>query len=347
MSDEKWLRDGLADAVPAPPETPGRAAAAESRARRTRRRTAAAAAVVGTAGVVVVVAVVAATLGSGDGATDPAGPTTAAEDVGPFDAPECPPTPAPEGGAVPGPADEPDPDAADAVPEGAVAVRLCQGIGTVLEEPADALVTDVDTLTALINDLEITGEPEMCRADLGPGYRLSFSYPDGGSFVVSSILYGCRNNVVGSTYRADSQAPLDGFVEMLRAQRSALGDPDQQPSAADLRCPDAADTPFGLEYESSVVARPEEMVAAIICLPGGERREIPPTDLEVLTADIAAHTSPASSGCSKGRQPAIIGRSAWRDTIMLGGTCGRYSVDADTEWIPSRESQAILDRLRR
>lgn len=214
MSDEKWLRDGLADAVPDPPETPGRAAAAESRARRTRRRTAAAAAVVGTAGVVVVVAVVAATLGTDDEATDPAAPATDGS-VAPVDVPDCPPVQ--EG---PDPMEGVDPNAPPSVPDGAVAVRLCQGPGTEIDVPDEPLLTDVQGLADLINDLPETGEPEMCTNELGPGYRLVFSYPDGSTFVVSSQQYGCRLNMVGSTYRSDADAPWDGFMERLDQQNA-------------------------------------------------------------------------------------------------------------------------------
>jgi hypothetical protein len=215
MSDEQWLRDGLVDAVPDPPEAPGRAAAAEDRARRTRRRTATAAALLGTAGVVAVVAVAVSVLGPADPGTDPAGPV-ASDTPAPADIPDCP--PAPEG-ASPDPMDEIDPSAPDAVPPGAQAVRLCQGPGTEIEVPDDPLLTDVQGLADLVNDLPKTGEPEMCTNELGPGYRLVFSYPDGSTFVVSSQQYGCRLNVVGSTYRSDADAPWEGFKERLKAQQ--------------------------------------------------------------------------------------------------------------------------------
>ena len=39
MTDENWLRDGLADAVPPPPASPDRAAGARAMARRARRTT--------------------------------------------------------------------------------------------------------------------------------------------------------------------------------------------------------------------------------------------------------------------------------------------------------------------
>lgn len=216
MSDEKWLRDGLADAVPDAPEAPERAAAAEARARRTRRRTATAAAVLGTAGVVVVVAVVATALGTDDSATDPAAPASNGS-VAPVDVPDCP--PAPEG-ASPDPMDEIDPSAPDAVPPGAQAVRLCQGPGTEIEVPDDPLLTDVQSLADLVNDLPETEAPEMCTNELGPGYRMVFSYADGSTFVVSSQQYGCRLNVVGSTYRSDADAPWDGFMARLDDQQN-------------------------------------------------------------------------------------------------------------------------------
>ncbi len=212
MSDEQWLRDRLSGAVPQPPEAPGRATAAQSRARRARRRTTAGA-VVGAAGVVAVVAALATTLGGSDGGAGPAGPA-ASDPAAPTDV-ACPPPPSEDS---PDPVDEIDPDAPGEVPAGATVVRLCQGVGMEIEVPEEALTTDVDGLVDLVNGLAETDEPQICTNDYGQGYRLVFGYPDGSTFVVSSQLYGCRLNVVGSTYRVDADAPIDGFTERLQLQ---------------------------------------------------------------------------------------------------------------------------------
>ena len=179
MSDEKWLRDGLADAVPEPPTNPDRARAAERLARRRRRTTALA--VLGSAGAVAAAAVLTVTLTSGG--DDPDDAVDTASD-GPAFVVDCPPIKLEKGGTAEGSEiDAPDPAAPSAVPEGATSARLCQGPGTTFDVPADALVTGVDDLVAAVNDLDVAGEPEVCTMDLGPGYRIAFGYDDGSTFV--------------------------------------------------------------------------------------------------------------------------------------------------------------------
>jgi hypothetical protein len=210
MSDDQWLRDGLADAVPEPPINPDRAHAAERLARRRRRTTSLA--VAGTAAAVVAGAVLAASLtrGGDDGGSDD--DLLVAE---PSPVVECP--PAPKDGAI-DPIDVPDPAAPDAVPEGATSARLCQGPGMEFQAPDAALVTDVEALVAAVNALEPTGPPEVCTLDLGPGYRIAFGYDDGSTFVVSGQLYGCHTLVVGSGYRTNPEAAEKEFRTLLRAQ---------------------------------------------------------------------------------------------------------------------------------
>jgi len=216
MSDEQWLREGLAGAVPEPPVNPGRAGAAERLARRRRRTTALG--VVGSVGAVAAAAVLTATLTSDGGGSD--------DDKTAADPPaavvvECPPIKVRDGVAEGTAIDQPDPDAPGAVPEGATSARLCQGPGTTFQVPDDALTTDIDSLVADINALAPSPEHEMCTSDLGPGYRIAFGYDDGSTFVVSGQLYGCHTLVVGSGYRSDPEAAQQAFLDRLRAQRAA------------------------------------------------------------------------------------------------------------------------------
>lgn len=141
-----------------------------------------------------------------DEANDPAGTPTS--NAAP---PECPPEPE-EG--KPDPIDEPDPDAPDAVPSGATSARLCQGVGTPVDGADTLLTTDVADLVDAINGLKTTPKPEMCTADMGPGYRLVFGYPDGSTFVVSGKTYGCRELVVGSGYRTPAPKALKEFQRL-------------------------------------------------------------------------------------------------------------------------------------
>ena len=62
MTDEQWLREGLADAVPEPPANPDRARSAERLARRRRRTTTLA--VLGSAGAVAAVSVLGVSVGT-------------------------------------------------------------------------------------------------------------------------------------------------------------------------------------------------------------------------------------------------------------------------------------------
>lgn len=214
MTDEQWLREGLADAVPEPPTNPDRAWDAERLARRRRRTTTLA--VLGSAGAVATVAAVGATLALGDGgpdrATDPA--------VGPSYVVECPSIEIGDDGIAEG-VDEPDPDAPAAVPEGATSARLCQGPGTVMDRlPDRALVSGVDRLVAAVNDLEVAPEDMACTADLGPGFRVAFGYDDESTFVVTGQLYGCRSVLVGSGYRLGADPIPRLFTDLLAEQRA-------------------------------------------------------------------------------------------------------------------------------
>ncbi len=211
MTDEQWLREGLADAVPPPPVNPDRARAAESLARRRRRTTALA--VVGTAGAVAAAAVLTATLaGSGEKDSDDKVATNTPPIV------ECPPIKIRQGVAEGSAIDRPDPDAPANIPDGATSARLCQGPGTTFDVPTDALTTDVEGLVTAINALAPAEEHAMCTMDLGPGYRIVFGYDDGSTFVVSGQLYGCHTLVVGSGDRAGAETAQQEFLTRLEAQ---------------------------------------------------------------------------------------------------------------------------------
>ena len=212
MRDEQWLREGLADAVPEPPANPDRARGAERLARRRRRTTGLA--VVGTAGAVGAAAVLTATLASGGGGKDD---DKAATD--PAAAVQCPPAEV-EGGVIEEAAiDRPDPDAPEAVPEGATSARICAGPGVSQASAVpDQPVSDVAAMVDAVNGLERTGPPEICTSDFGPGYRIAFGYDDGTRFVVSLKLYGCNEVVVGSGYRADARTLWADVTELVNGE---------------------------------------------------------------------------------------------------------------------------------
>lgn len=213
MSDEQWLRERLADAVPEPPINPDRARSAEKLARRRRRTTAAGA--LGVVGVIAGAAALTAALANGDGGRS--GDDQVAD---PPPVVECPPAKAKDG-VVQGTAiDQPDPSAPDAVPDGATSARICQGPGTTVEVSPDP-VPDATELAATINALLPTAPPEICPMDLGPGFRIVFGYADGSRFVVSVKLYGCQEVVVGSGYRTATQALTDALTAVSDLRQTA------------------------------------------------------------------------------------------------------------------------------
>ncbi len=337
MTDEQWLREGLADAVPEPPTNPDRARSAERLARRRRRTTTLA--VLGSAGAVAAAAVLAATLTSGGDDPDDAVDTTT---EGPAFVVDCPPIEVGKGGIAQG-VDEPDPNAPDAVPQGATSARLCQGVGTEYDVPEEALTTEVDDLVAAINDLDVTGEPEMCTMDLGPGYRIAFGYDDESSFVVSGQLYGCHTLVVGSSYRADPEAAQAAFLGLLAEQQRAGGETTAA-DPADLSC--SYDEP--LQPADYQVA----FTAAILCIDDGSdtqlSTEIDDADLELLVHDMATHQTTAVLRCgAEPPWPTIVGADDDGTAIPIPSECGTgfWRLPNGMAWMPSNDAVEILDQL--
>ncbi|WP_183096161.1 hypothetical protein [Nocardioides stalactiti] len=335
MSDEQWLREGLADAVPPPPINPDRAGAAERLARRRRRTTTLA--VIGSAAAVAAVAVLGTTLASG-GDDGPDRQIVAPDP--PADV-ECPFIEVGKGGIAQG-VDEPDPNLPDAVPEGATVARLCQGVGTAYDAPADALVTGVDDLVAAINDLDVSGPPEMCTMDLGPGYRIVFGYDDGSTFVVSGQLYGCHTLVVGSGYRADPEAAQAAFLGLLDEQQAAQGEPADDVDAADLSCTDAGgSTRQDLALEAAIVCIVDDSGATVSAA-------IDDADLDLLTHDMAVNQSAAVLKCALVPPfPTIVAAYDDGSTVTILSECGTsfWRLPNGMAWMPSEDARAILDGL--
>lgn len=330
MTDEDWLRAGLADAVPDPPGAPDRAASALARARRARRRTT----IVGGAGVALTLAVVGAIATLGDGQS----PDRAADEPpSPFDVAACPAEPVDALTQV-GP---------DHVPDGAVSVRLCDGGAVSIDVPQDALVTDVDEVAAAINELEIADPGRMCTADLGPGYQLVFDFADGTSVVAAGQLYSCRDVITNGVERTGADVPLERFIELLRKQREDL-EPPAPVDTSGIDCASTAGT-----TSAPTVGRPEDLVVASYCYEFDYEQwsevEIPTEDLQVLVADLTGRTDGerASISCAIGDAPAtkIVGVSAWADAVQFGTACddlNRLEM-AGATWSPA--SLDIVQRL--
>lgn len=323
--DDQWLRDGLAAAVPTPPEAADRARNATVKARRGRQ--ARVAGVLGVAAVVIAGAVAWNAGGDGsDRVADPAGPTTTT----------CPPDPADvESSKATG-------VAGDGLPLGATSARLCLGAGIPFDVPLDPLVTDVDDLTETINDLEAypaSGPDQACTLELGTGYQIVFGYPDGSTILVSGQPYGCASVVIGTDdYRAEPVIPRDRFVALLRKQRDAAEPPATAPTS-DLHCQGA--------LSMSPVGRAADITEAVYCADGpGPAIPIPVEDLAVLVADMQT-SGPIGNTTACFTPGRLVGQTAWGDTVQTSALCGgdRWAMEDDLAWSVSPASKAILDRL--
>lgn len=330
MTDDQWLRDTLGAAVPEPPAIPDRAAAARRRARLARRRTAAA--MVGGAAIVVAAVVVPLSLGgSGSPAPDPQAPTTSATA-----SVECPPP-------------DTEPTGPGTLPEGAVAVRLCDGPGLGFDEPDDALVTGVGELVRVVNAQEVTGAPGACESDLGTGYLLAFSYPDGTVRSVTGELYGCHQLVIGKTVRADPERPWEAFIGLLREQRS-----EATPATGLATRPSCEDPGFETGIDTSPVGRPADMRAAVLCArydTATQHRplevDVPPADLQVLLADREERDDLVAppKGCEQPVDLQLVGTTAWGDVTVAHLWCGLWSDERGGYWSLGAPAERIIDRL--
>lgn len=339
MTDEQWLREGLADAVPEPPANPDRARSAERLARRRRRTTTLA--VLGTAGAVAAVSVLGVTLLSGDDDPDSANdPTSEA----PAFVVECPPIEVDKGGFAQGSElDQPDPGAADAVPQDATSARLCQGPGSAIDVPDEALVRGVDDLVAAVNGLVVAPEDQFCTQELGPGFRIAFGYDDRSTFVVSGQLYGCRTVVVGSTYRNGADAARAAVLDLLADQRQAEGGSAGQ---AEPSAPSCSDTPTGTP--SAKIG----FTAAILCIKDGLGTqlsvEIDPADLGLLLRDMTLNQSDAQLRCAAPPPwPTIVGTLEDGSVITITSECATsfWRLPNGRAWTPGKDAVAILDGL--
>lgn len=330
-TDEKWLREGLAGAVPEPPVAPDRADGARAKARRARRTTTAV--VGGVAASVLLVAGAVAVLGGdepGDGHVANDGPAS------PYDAPACPASPV-DARAQDGPGE---------IPDGATSVRLCAGNGNPIEVPLDALVTGVDEVAAAVNGLGPASPDQGCTMELGPGYQLDFAYPDGSRVVASGELYGCRPVVVHGVERTGADVPWERFIDLLRAQRDQWWPLPQSP---DL---DASRIDCTALPASPTLGRPQELSIAGLCVGDGTPAVIMPDEVDLLIGDMATHTTKDAGyvDCaSSPPYPRIVGLTYWGDRVEIRSDCGDswFVVDDVTNsvWQPGPEAAAIIDRL--
>jgi hypothetical protein len=260
----------------------------------------------------------------------------------------------PSGPDAPLDAEEPDREPGT-IPPGASSVRLCLGPGLGFQEPADALVTDVEALAGVINDLDPLDGTGGCTGEVGRGYRLVFTYPDGTATDAVGRLYGCRDVAVDGVARAGSEAPWDHVLNALRMQRTTTKAPGGGfgPTCRGPRS--------GQREQDSPVALPSEMTAAVLCVMEAgtsealRRSRIQKEELQMLLADRAGHSDegePTDADCADdGREFSLRGVTPWGDRVRMEGFCGMIydpgllTGDETTYWHPGPDARAILDRL--
>ena len=260
----------------------------------------------------------------------------------------------PAGPGVPLDAEAPS-GAPGTVPPGATSARLCLGSGTSFHEPTDALITDVDALADVVDDLDPVDRGRGCTLDLGIGYRLVFGYPEGTAADVTGRLYGCREVTVGDVDLAGADRPWNAFLDALREQRTTTT-PPRHVGAPTCRAPRGRQRAL-----ISPVALPSEMTEATLCVLAPRtskvthRSRIKKVELRILLADRATGSDevvPSDADCARDPRTFVLrGVTAWGDRVEMAGSCGsvidpgRLTGGGTTYWHPGPEARAILDRL--
>ena len=352
MSDEQWLHDRLAAAVPDAPPTPDRAAGARDRRRRSVRRATALAAA---ATAVVAILGVALPVARSHSIGGPS-PTTAPASEG------CPPKSA-----------EPvHLSGASTLPPGAVWISLCPRTGLFSATLPEGALTDdaVGRLVTEVNAQPVQPSDEACPSTStgDVDYSLLVGYPDGSARqVVGEWDYGCLSLYVGATRRDGGAQVLNDFLTALTAQRAAQVPPATPPRPAS--CAVLHGAPF--------LAGPQGTRQAVLCVgystdDRSHRHSsglptavpIPSADLRTLLDDWSSRRSgphqPMPTKDCPGSAPwtdqpnelnwTIDGVTAWGDdTQVESGPFGEWmDGSGNSAWLlgcPSAASERILNGL--
>lgn len=349
----------LHEAVPPAPEVSGWAGTAAARARRagaTQSRLLA-----GAVALAVVAGVVTWTLRPPTGGVlaSPAPPTQVTVDPADPEQPASPPsasaptepkhpTRPPSTAGCP---DDLTPDLpAQGVPAGAIALRICPaGVPELmLIPPNDELTTRLDEVIAKINALPAGGPDQVCTSEMGPAYRLVFTYRGRTPVVVDGQLYGCR--ILGSPQRFRNGADkiLTELVDRWTKQRAAQGEyaPPPRPN------PWCLGGPFVGSVLPVVVTTAVAAHACVYDQAGSAsarvERTLSAAQFEVVRADLGARVRSVGQTCDLAPK-AIVLANLYGDLLTLSGsTCGRWYYtegNVPREWDPGPAAKAILERL--
>lgn len=333
-SDEQWMRERLAEAVPAPPPSADRLGRLRTGREQVRRRRALGivlATCVAVAGFAVVFpGMLGRDTDRGNGPTDQTPttvPTTAAAP-----ALECPPEQNWHGDG--GPA---------TLASSPVAARLC-GASWSATAPADLLTTRLDALVASINIQPESDDLPLCFGRVADRYVLLLGYADGTVRRVGIDFSGCSGSItVGRTSRLNPYEPYAKFMDLLREQRKTSVPPTDIPAPACL----------GPNTGMSPVAEPGEMVVARLCVTYDydDRTTsvpVPADDLAtILDAWRTGPKTPEEKGPACG--PTIptwvlSGVTQWGDPVQITAECDRPTNGRD--WVQlSPTAHEVIDRL--
>lgn len=239
------------------------------------------------------------------------------------------------------------------LPRGATSITLCSD-GTAFQRmwpPLDRLTTDVDRYVDQINSAEPLPADAACTSELGPAFKVVFTYPDGRHAVVLGQLYGCRRIGGDVSHAMGADALLDSLRDGWAAQRSAA------PLVAEREgswCPQDGDTPLWGGRSSMLPPTLDAIVAARVCQPHSGRPgqfegPVPAQQVSELVADIEANARPGIADADRTGALLVLASPSGDLLTLAKLVDGRYVLHADPEvvWTPSAKSAAILaDALR-
>lgn len=219
-----------------------------------------------------------------------------------------------------------------ALPEGATAVRLCNGVdprgeaalngaGLLFDPPADLLENRVEDLVAVVNGLEpVELEGQACDGDLGPTAVYWFLYDDHEPRAVSHHHYGCRNTYVAPAQAgAGGEVLLGAFDRLLEEQRAGRTPP------GDARVPSCDRDSLTPVSPLPLTGGEVRLATAVFCTDQG-RAVLTPRQVERLGADLRDRPRPRTT-CERadlGTDATIAGRTDWGDAVVLRGRCFAY-----------------------
>lgn len=355
---ERRLRGVLRDAVAERGYRLDRATSARQRGQRTRHTVWGAAAAV--VAVVVAAAVVPSVLANPGSDQQSGNPTTTSRTARlPVMPNQCPKVTA---------ATPPTPGAR--VPGGAVRVSLCPGPSTInAVPPVDALTTNLDRLTHLVNTLSKAPRHPRCTTTREPAYTIIFHYADRHAVSVRGYLATCQTVQVGTTNRSGAKRLLQAYTMALVDQRAHTTRPATVGDTASvLSCPTSIDDAprsilqfaFGQVFASPHRIFHVPLARAEICqLPGttGRTRSgvLTATQVQRVNTDLAAHFRGRPLGGWACQGPAtgpagprvLVALTSWGDPFIWSSTeCGQaYRITKGVFWRPSDDVAKMLGSL--